>query len=125
MERHLAWLVALIVILSAWIAFLCYGASVRKKPSAHRNNTGLPSAQDQIDGTNTNEQIDGVEPRSCNQTETNMQASCHEQSKGTVGFGEMCISIHGTDDVASLTTIQDVCASIEDAMVAVMVQGLK
>ncbi|MCO5574461.1 hypothetical protein L7F22_028246 [Adiantum nelumboides] len=128
MERHLAWLVALIIVLIAWIALLCYGASVRKKPNTHRSNTSSPSTQDRIDGTNTNEQIDGAEPCSCDQTETSRQTSCHEQSKGAASSGEMyCISIHGTDDLAGLATIQDVCAaaSTEDTVVAAMSQGLK
>ncbi|MCO5609679.1 hypothetical protein L7F22_063910 [Adiantum nelumboides] len=126
MERHLAWLVALIVVLIAWFALLCYGASVRKKASAHRSNTSSPSGHDQIGGTNTNEQIDGAEPCSCDQTETNRQtANCHEQSKGATSSGEMyCISIHGTDDVTGLA-IQDVCASTGDTVVAAMAQGLK
>ncbi|KAI5065530.1 hypothetical protein GOP47_0020225 [Adiantum capillus-veneris] len=122
MERHLAWLLALIIVLTTWFALLCYGATVKKKASAQHRNTGSQS-HDQTSTNSSNEQLNGAtEPCSCNQTdELNgcRQTSCDEQSASGVGsddaVGEMRI-------ISIDEAVAEIRISIDEAVAVALAQ---
>ncbi|KAH7405183.1 hypothetical protein KP509_15G060100 [Ceratopteris richardii] len=62
MGRHMAYLVALIVVLVAWLGFLCYAGTIKKAAS---ERTQAPSVQPNADSSSGN--VDEEQPR----------AACH------------------------------------------------
>lgn len=131
MERHLAWLVALIVVLLAWFGLLCCGASAKKRARTHHHDSG--SQPREFTSSNINEGSHGTER--CSHDRLSELCDCGESSRGErlkeAGSidtaAETHISIQGMDVVVS---VQDVeartkCAAEQDCESAGTLQDVE